>query len=65
MKEAIKGQNKLKLAVEKLEAELFKDYWPIKENNDYLQGFIVESSYDLIIKNCKVINTKRYGVVAP
>jgi len=29
MNEAIKGQDKLKLAVEKLEAEIFKD-WPAK-----------------------------------
>lgn len=38
MNEAIKGQDKLKISVEKLEAELFKDWPPCKNVGIVLQG---------------------------
>lgn len=55
MKEVIKGQDKLKLAVEKLESELFKG-WPSNPGPGSV-GVIIDSSITMKFNGCKITNT--------
>jgi hypothetical protein len=60
MKEAIKGQDKLKVAVEKLETELFKD-WPDRFIDMGGVGIRIGNHIQFTIKNFTV-NSSPYGV---
>jgi len=51
MKEVIKGQDKLRIAVEKLEAEIFKD-WPVGK---ITRGLLVSDCYvNMTIESCVI-----------
>lgn len=63
MSEAIKGQNKLKLTVEKLEVELFKD-WPKKSGSNNSIGFLVVGDEPCLIVGGCWISTDGRGVIA-
>jgi len=57
LKEAIKGQDKLKLAVEKLEVEIFKDWGRYFRFNDNI-GITIIGMGDFKITNIKVIQNE-------
>jgi len=56
--EAIKGQNALKLAVEKLEAEIFKD-WPTKRISQNATGVVLGGCHSCIFTGATIINTPK------
>lgn len=61
MSEAIKGQDKLKLALVQLEAEIFKD-WPTKTIFvQHSNGIRINSSYNITINNLTIKETYHEG----
>lgn len=62
MSEAIKGQDELKRAVEKLEAKIFKD-WPTETIGVIAHSrFIINSSLNFTIEKCRCCSPNDAGV---